>query len=89
MLDREKTLTEEVAKLYLCEVLLAIENLHRHRIVYRDLKPENVLIDQDGHIKLTDFGLSKQNVYSNSHSRSFCGSVAYLAPEILSKKGHG
>jgi len=48
-----------VAKFYFCELVLAIETVHRHNIVYRDLKPENILIDNEGHIKLADFGLSK------------------------------
>lgn len=57
--------------------------------MYRDLKPENVVLDADGHALLTDFGLSKEGIGAEDTTSSFCGSVAYLAPEILKKKGHG
>jgi serum/glucocorticoid-regulated kinase 2 len=53
------------------------------------LKPENVLIDKDGYIKVTDFGLSKQNILDNHSAKSFCGTPEYLAPEIVENKGHG
>jgi protein-serine/threonine kinase len=53
------------------------------------LKPENVLIDRDGYVKVTDFGLSKQNIIDNHSANSFCGTPEYLAPEIVEKTGHG
>lgn len=53
------------------------------------LKPENVLIDKDGYAKLTDFGLSKENIKSNSDAKTLCGTPEYLAPEIVDRKGHG
>jgi len=53
------------------------------------LKPENVLIDLDGYIKITDFGLSKRNISGNSGAFSICGTPEYLAPEVLQRKGHG
>jgi len=53
------------------------------------LKPENVLIDKDGYAKLTDFGLSKENISSNSDAKTLCGTPEYLAPEIVDRKGHG
>ena len=70
-------------------MILAIDHLHSKNIVYRDLKPENVLIDKDGYIKITDFGLSKQNIMDNFSTNSFCGTPEYLAPEIIDNKGHG
>lgn len=70
-------------------MVLAISYLHQNNIIYRDLKPENVLIDKDGYIKITDFGLSKQNILDNFGASSFCGTPEYLAPEIIENKGHG
>ena len=89
LITKETRLTEERAKMYAAEVLLALEDLHSHDIIFRDLKPDNVVIDSEGHALLTDFGLSKEGVDDNVASQSFCGSVAYLAPEILKKSGHG
>ena len=85
----EKRFTEERAKFYICEILLALENLHQRDIIFRDLKPDNVVLDEEGHCKLTDFGLSKEGVNENQYAKSFCGSIAYLAPEMLKKQGHG
>ena len=85
----EKRFSEERAKFYICEVLLALENLHQRDIIFRDLKPDNVVLDSEGHCKLTDFGLSKEGINENQITNSFCGSIAYLAPEMLKKQGHG
>ena len=80
---------EEIAKFYICEIALALGELHKHDIIFRDLKPDNIVIDKDGHILLTDFGLSRSGVSERGEAKSFCGSVAYLAPEMLNRKGHG
>jgi len=53
------------------------------------LKPDNIVIDADGHTRLTDFGLSKEQITDNHSAMSFCGSIAYLAPEMIQRKGHG
>jgi serine/threonine protein kinase len=71
-------LEEKDAKFYTAEIILALIYLHRNNILYRDMKPENVLIDLDGHIKLADFGLSKENVGDNDLTQTFCGSPACI-----------
>lgn len=86
---REKKITEDRARIYIAEVILALEHLHKKDIIFRDLKPDNVVLDEDGHALLTDFGLSKEGVEDNYSAQSFCGSVAYLAPEMLRRTGHG
>jgi hypothetical protein len=88
-LSKEKKFTEERAKIYMCEILLALEDLHKRDIIFRDLKPDNVVLDRQGHALLTDFGLSKEGVLDNKGAKSFCGSIAYLAPEMLKRTGHG
>jgi len=89
-LSRVGRFPEERARFYAAELMLALEHLHSFNVVYRDLKPENVLIAGDGHIMLADFGLSKEGIHDFTHGAdTFCGTPEYLAPEILWRRGHG
>lgn len=83
-LQQRAALPLEEVKFYIAEVALALNYLHNKGIIYRDLKPENVLLDNDGHVKLTDFGLSKILEAGNT-ATTFCGTCEYLAPEIIAK----
>lgn len=89
LLQKKRRFSEEHARFYICQIVLALQHLHKFDIIYRDLKPENVLIDTDGYIRLTDFGLSKTGIAGNKGAYSVCGTPEYLAPEILFQKGHG
>lgn len=87
-LEREGIFMEDMASFYLAEILLGLEHLHSEGIIYRDLKPENILLDSNGHIKLTDFGLCKESIFEGAQTHTFCGTIEYMAPEILLRLGH-
>ncbi|KAI8099435.1 kinase-like domain-containing protein [Halteromyces radiatus] len=80
-LTHEGMFSEPMARFYAAELVLALDHLHSLGIVYRDLKPENCLLDAQGHIILTDFGLSK--VSMDGKTNTICGTIEYMAPEIL------
>uniref|UniRef100_A0A8C2D5U7 non-specific serine/threonine protein kinase n=1 Tax=Cyprinus carpio TaxID=7962 RepID=A0A8C2D5U7_CYPCA len=87
-LSKEVMFTEEDVKFYLAELALALDHLHSLGIIYRDLKPENILLDEEGHIKVTDFGLSKEAIDHDKRAYSFCGTIEYMAPEVVNRRGH-
>jgi serine/threonine protein kinase len=86
-INMEEKMDEEKCRFYAACILLAIEDLHKRNIIFRDLKPDNVLIDEAGFAMLTDFGLAKETE-TQDLNKSFCGSFAYLAPEIIMQTGH-
>jgi len=77
----------DVARFYISLLVLSITDLHSKDIIYRDLKPENLVLDADGYIKITDFGFSKH--IPDGRTWTLCGTPEYLAPEIIQSKGHG
>ncbi len=81
-LSREKKFSECKARFYCAEICYAIGFLHQNQIIYRDIKLENILLDSQGHIKLADFGLCKMNMDHQAITRTFCGTLEYLAPEV-------
>nr|KAF6467559.1 ribosomal protein S6 kinase B2 [Rousettus aegyptiacus] len=87
-LEREGIFLEDTACFYLAEITLALGHLHSQGIIYRDLKPENIMLNSQGHIKLTDFGLCKESIHEGAVTHTFCGTIEYMAPEILVRSGH-
>ncbi|CAI4229384.1 unnamed protein product [Auanema sp. JU1783] len=87
-LQIEKTFCEARARFYAAGIASALGYLHENDIIYRDLKPENLLLDRTGYIVLTDFGLCKENMPANATTNTFCGTPEYLAPEIVLKKSY-
>ncbi|CAD8094161.1 unnamed protein product [Paramecium sonneborni] len=83
-LKKNGRMSEKKVKFYAAEILLGLDYLHKQNIIYRDLKPENILLDNEGHIKICDFGLCKLCTYGDNYAKSFCGTLEYLSPEIIS-----
>jgi len=83
-LSKEKKFSEDRAKFYAAEIVAGMQYLHKAGVIYRDLKPENLLLNYKGHIVMTDFGLSKEGLHAkDARTATFCGTPEYLAPEII------
>ena len=104
LLIKKDILKEEEARFYIAELILAVDSIHKLDCIHRDIKPDNILIDKNGHIKLTDFGLAKisDKLYENNKNETFnknklthhklfscVGTAYYVAPEVLTKNGYG
>ncbi|KAL4451289.1 hypothetical protein ABPG77_009361 [Micractinium sp. CCAP 211/92] len=85
---REAPLSEEEARFYAGCVVLGLEYMHDRGIAWRDLKPENLLIDTAGYLKITDFGFAKK-IPQGAKTFTLCGTPEYLAPELVTQSGHG
>jgi serine/threonine protein kinase len=85
---QQNRFSEAKTKFYAAEMLVALSSLHKAGIIYRDLKPNNILLDSEGHIKLIDFGLSKFENKGQNPTKSVVGTPNYIAPEVLKKDNH-
>ncbi|KIJ37715.1 hypothetical protein M422DRAFT_33611 [Sphaerobolus stellatus SS14] len=85
-LRRAGRFTPDVTRFYLATIILALKFLHTYNVIYRDLKPENLLLDNRGYLRLTDFGFAKK---VDDRTWTLCGTPEYLAPEIIRNEGHG
>lgn len=83
----QKRLSEDVVKFYAAQICMAVGYLHNKGIMHRDLKLENILVDETGYLKIIDYGLAK-TLESNQVSKTFCGTPEYLAPEMVLHQGH-
>ena len=111
-MNKKDILSEDEARFYIAEIILAVDSLHKNKCIHRDIKPDNIFIDKDGHLKIGDFGLSKlsgdisypytykmkiKNNENNIDEENFkkligysnVGSLLYVAPEVIEKKGYG
>ena len=87
VLRKQKRFQDDTAKFYVGCVILAFDYLHSQGVIYRDLKPENLLLDSHGYVKLTDFGFSRW-LTGEERAWTFCGTPEYVAPEIITAKSH-
>jgi len=88
-LQKKSRFNEDLVKFYAAEIYLTLQYLHSKKILYRDLKPENLILDKSGHLKLIDFGLSISDISEKNLANGFCGTMEYLPPELLLDQDYG
>jgi serine/threonine protein kinase len=89
MITRLQKFHEDLARFYAAEIILAVNFLHKCGIVHRDIKPDNILLDRDGHCRLADFGLAELGMFKGMRTIGRCGTVRYMAPEVLQRRQYG
>eukprot|EP01088_Endostelium_zonatum_P006722 TRINITY_DN18871_c0_g1_i1.p1 TRINITY_DN18871_c0_g1~~TRINITY_DN18871_c0_g1_i1.p1 ORF type:complete len:402 (-),score=86.56 TRINITY_DN18871_c0_g1_i1:77-1282(-) len=85
---KEGFFDEKQSRFYAAQIVLAIDHLHQLNIIHRDLKPENILLDSEGNISVTDFGLAHQMTEEGERTRTYCGTIEFMSPEMIKGAGY-